>query len=381
MPRALCPRRQTRRAITRSPLASAALRPAAQSGGTATSAPAVSLRGAALVPDVAIPSHSLVPPENTETAGAPASEGRPSPGTEKTAQPAAQDEADHGTTSGPANFLHRRVGAQSLHQFLRVLLGTLHAQWQGAQSTQGEERLEGTGRAPVHQSGMVQTIVHHRVGGDGEPHQQVAVATDELGAAVHHHRRSVAQGLRAHRRRERAVDHHLRARSSRCAADRIEVGHVERGVGGCLHPHHVGTVGGGHHGRGVGDVDEPHLHARLFHEVVHQRAHTEVRAIGQHEHPWGQCEQGGRGRRHARRVGKGGAALQRPHRRLERVPRGSAVRAAVIPRIGAEVAGEHDRLVQRSAHSFGAACGHGNSGGMHAKGSSRTSAPPRTLPA
>ncbi len=74
--------------------------------------------------------------------------------------------------------------------------------------------------------------MHFGVGRDGQSDQQVAVAPDELGAAVDHDRCPVAERLGADRCGEGVVDHHLGLLGTGRNTDRRQVGQVEGGVGG-----------------------------------------------------------------------------------------------------------------------------------------------------
>ncbi len=207
--------------------------------------------------------------------------------------------------------------------------------------------------------------MHLGVGRYSESDQQVTVATDELGAAVDHDRCPAAERLGADRCGEGVVDHHLGPLGTGRSTDRRQIGQVEGGVGGRLHPHHVGSPGGCHNGPLVGDVDHAHLDLPLPAQVLYQFPDPEVGTGGQHQHPWREGEEGCGGGGHAAGKGHRAATLQGADSFLEAMPGGGSMGAGVVAGLTAIVAGEHDGMVQRITDVSRTTRRHGCGGGMH----------------
>ena len=163
-----------------------------------------------------------------------------------------------------------------------TLPGTLAAvepQGQGAQAAQRQEGLQGAGGGAGQAAAVAEAPGQGLVAGDGDAGQQVGVAADELGGAVHDHVRAEGQGLLQQRRGEGVVDADDRPGAAAGGAQRGKVGHLEQRVGGGLQPEQVRAGDGGLDGRGVGQVNAVDGPAPLLPGVGEKLADPEV-AVG-----------------------------------------------------------------------------------------------------
>lgn len=76
-----------------------------------------------------------------------------------------------------------------------MALAAVQAQGQGTQAAQGQERFEGSGGGAGHAAAVAQASGQGWVAGDGDAGQQVGVAADEFGGAVHDQVGAEGQGL------------------------------------------------------------------------------------------------------------------------------------------------------------------------------------------
>ena len=150
-------------------------------------------------------------------------------------------------------------------------------------------------------------------------------------------------------------------------ADRGHVGDVERRVGGRLDPHDVGTGRSPRPPRRCRRCRRRALRARPCCDmIVDQRAHTQVRerrAAPAPSAPARTAPPTAAAMPDENAIAR--AALERADGFLQPVPCGGAVGARVLAGLAAEVAGEHDRMVQRFADALRATGGHGDGGGVH----------------
>src|SRR5690606_7625091 len=113
--------------------------------------------------------------------------------------------------------------------------------------------------------------------------------------------------------------------------DRVEVHHVERGIGGRLEPQQIHLARGRDPGRRVGGFDAPDGELALLLGVVEctPRAGVAVDGHGDGGARGQQVEDGGDGG-HAGGERRGGAAFEGADRLFERRPRGRADLAGVV---------------------------------------------------
>jgi hypothetical protein len=140
-------------------------------------------------------------------------------------------------------------------EFAGVGLAAVESQGQGAQAAQRREGFQGSGGGAGHAPAVPQALGEGLLAGDGDAGQQVGVAADELGGAVHDHVRAEGQGVLQQRRREGVVDADDGPGVAAGGAQGRQVGHLEQRIGGGLQPEQVCAGDGGLDGRGVGQVD------------------------------------------------------------------------------------------------------------------------------
>ena len=125
----------------------------------------------------------------------------------------------------------RGCSAEPAHELLRVGLGPLEAQVQGAQAAQREPGLERAGDRADQVAAALEHGVQLVVAGDHGTHQHVAVAGEELGRRVHDDVGAELERLLQQRGGEGVVDDHVRAGLVGRLDDRLDVGDLERRVG------------------------------------------------------------------------------------------------------------------------------------------------------
>ena len=166
------------------------------------------------------------------------------------------------------------------------------------------------------------------VAGDGDAGEQVGVAADEFGGAMHDHVRAEGQGLLQQRRGEGVVDADECPGPAAGGAQGGQVGHLEQRVGGGFQPEQVCAGDGGLDAGGVGQVDPVDGPAAVLAGVGEQLADPEV-AVCRGDDPAAARHQvehrGDRG--HAGGERHGVTALHLAHGCLQRLPARGGVRA------------------------------------------------------
>ena len=259
-----------------------------------------------------------------------------------------QHDRDDPAEAGVADLGDRGVLAQPGGELGGVGLGTLDAQVQGAQATHGQPRLEGAGDRADQVAPVLQDPVELVVAGDDRAQQGVAVAGEVLGRGVDHHVGPELQRPLQQRGGEGVVDHDVGPGLVRRGDDPVEVGDLERRVGGGLHPHQRRVDARREHGVGVGDVDQRDREPATRLEVgqLHHAALVGVPGRDDLGALADEVEHGGDGGE-AGREGERAAALERAERVLERAPGRVAV-AAVLQVAARDVRrGHRQRHVER----------------------------------
>ena len=183
---------------------------------------------------------------------------------------------------GIAHPRHGRVRQQPPGQFARRFLRAGQPDRQGSQPAQRQVRLEGTRdrtRQLLPASHPGQQI---GIGGDHQSQQQVRVAADELGRAVHHQVGAELQRPLQQGSGEGVVHDDQRAAFAAEPAQRGQVGDVHQRIGRRLQPQQVRGPRGLLRRRRVGDVDGRHLPPPDERAVGQQGAHPGV-GIGRHD--------------------------------------------------------------------------------------------------
>jgi hypothetical protein len=122
------------------------------------------------------------------------------------------------------------VRPQVLDESTSVVLGASESERERAETAQGEEHLERSGRGTVQLSMRAQTFLDRGVLRDRDAGEQVGVPTDVLRGAVHDHVGVEPQWLLEDRCGERVVDGDERAPLLRSWDDCRQVGDFQKWV-------------------------------------------------------------------------------------------------------------------------------------------------------
>ncbi len=277
-----------------------------------------------------------------------------------------QDDRDDAAEAGIAHLPDRRVVGQAPGELGGVGLGTLDPQVQRAEPAQRQPRLQRPGDRAEEVAPALEDAVQLVVAGRERADQGVAVAREVLRSGVHDEVGPEVEWPLQQGRGERVVHDDVRARVVRGRPDRRDVGDLECRVGRGLQPDQGRVGAGGHHGVGVGDVDQVRAQPFPGLEVgeLHDRAVVGVPGGHHHAVASDQVEH----RRHRRQTGgerEAAPALEGTERLLERLPGRVAV-PAVLQLTAGDVRRRHrDRRVQRGVRDvLGAAGGDGDRGGL-----------------
>ncbi|MNG91658.1 hypothetical protein D3C79_505720 [compost metagenome] len=183
--------------------------------------------------------------------------------------------------AGVIDFFDQRLLLQEGENAIRVLLMGTQARRQGAQATQGEVGVEGTG-------GESQTVgpPHQRLGqlgllGDRDPAHHVGVAVDVLGGRMHHHIGTQRERLLQQRGEEGVVHHHLGTHLMGGGGDGGHVHHPQQRVGGGLYPHQGRLLRQGLGERRLAPlIDELHSVVALGRQILEQAPGAAVAVVG-----------------------------------------------------------------------------------------------------
>ena len=164
---------------------------------------------------------------------------------------------------------HRRVRRERRRDPAGVFGVPLHAQFERLQSAQGEPAIQWGGHGADR---VLQELDRLEYGGVAREHgalDQVGMAGQVFGHAVHHQVGAQGERLLEHRRGEGVVDHHQGALRMRQFRDRPDVRHQQARIGRRLQPHQPRRRGHRRgHGLKVRGVDrrdrqvKPREHAR-----------------------------------------------------------------------------------------------------------------------
>ena len=165
--------------------------------------------------------------------------------------------------AGVADPGDSRVIGEPVGQVGGAALSLLQSQGQGAQAAQHEEGFQRAGDRAGHLPATAQLLAELRAPGNGEAEEQVGVATEELGRAVH--RDVCAKGDRLLQQwcGEGVVDRDQSADVPRRRAQSRQIGDVQQRVGRRFQPDEIRAPGRGYGDGGVGNVDQLDVPASL----------------------------------------------------------------------------------------------------------------------
>ena len=238
--------------------------------------------------------------------------------------------------------LHSRVLLEPARDRERGLVLALHAERQGLQAPDEEERAERIEHSPENAAQVLDRLDQPGAAADGAG-EQVVVAAQVLGAGMDHQIGAQRDRALVHRGGEGAVDDQVRSGAGVArAGEQREIRHAQVGVGGRLREDHLGPTRAERSAQPglVAGLYERRFHAEPDEEAGDELAGAPIAVAGEDDVIAGleQLEQGGgRGGHAAREEGGAFRALERGDLLLRRAHGGIPVPPVLL---ALEVAGE-----------------------------------------